>query len=331
MAYSYDRRTATSLDERVDAIYRELASAPPGYERVQLGEVQGDPILLFRPLAVDPSWPRALVVAGCHGDEPAGVYAVLRALQQPDILGPAQLSFIPLVNPTGLRRGQRWNWLGEDPNRGYVHTEWTPAKGPSAEGTVLMAHRDLLLGLSADAFLTLHEDHSADGFFIHTFCNRRVPITDEMRQIASRDLGFEPADLIERYGGIVRYGLIFNSCHGSLEDYLWHAGVPVTLCGETPGRGEFPKRVACGEQWIRALASFVSRGRTAARRKKLPRSVLISATVQFKYNGELVVAKVERTHWLGGDQMSYIWRTTDGQQVETVGLPDDLVVLDKGR
>jgi hypothetical protein len=71
--------------------------------------------------------------------------------------------------------------------------------------------------------------------------------------------------------------------------------------------------------------------RSAARRKKLPRSVLISATVQFKHDGKLVVANVERSEWLGGERMLYHWKTTDGQRITTEGLPDDLVVLDKGR
>jgi len=66
-------------------------------------------------------------------------------------------------------------------------------------------------------------------------------------------------------------------------------------------------------------------------RKKLPRSVLISAVVQFRHEGKLVAATVERTNWLGGDQMMYYWKTSDGRRIETLGLPDDLVVLDKGR
>ena len=69
----------------------------------------------------------------------------------------------------------------------------------------------------------------------------------------------------------------------------------------------------------------------AARRRKLPKSVLISAVVQFRHEGRLVVATVERTNWLGGDQMMYYWKTQDGRRIETLGLPDDLVVLDKGR
>jgi hypothetical protein len=65
-------------------------------------------------------------------------------------------------------------------------------------------------------------------------------------------------------------------------------------------------------------------------RRKLPKSVLISAVVQFRHEGKLVTATVERTNWLGGDRMMYYWRTSDGRRIETLGLPDDLVVLDKG-
>lgn len=68
-----------------------------------------------------------------------------------------------------------------------------------------------------------------------------------------------------------------------------------------------------------------------ARRRKLPRSVLITATVTFRHEGKPVVATVERTNWLGGKQMMYYWRTSEGRRIETLGLPEDLVVLDKGR
>lgn len=71
--------------------------------------------------------------------------------------------------------------------------------------------------------------------------------------------------------------------------------------------------------------------RQAKRRKKLPKNVLISATVRFKHEGRLVTVTVERTKWLGGDKMLYYWRTADGKRVETVGVPDDVEVLDPGR
>lgn len=67
-----------------------------------------------------------------------------------------------------------------------------------------------------------------------------------------------------------------------------------------------------------------------SRRRKLPRSVLITATVQFRHEGRLVIATVERSEWKGGDKMLYHWKTSDGRKVTTLGLPDDLVVLDKG-
>jgi len=71
--------------------------------------------------------------------------------------------------------------------------------------------------------------------------------------------------------------------------------------------------------------------RLQARRKKLPKNVLITATVRFRHEGRLVTVKVERTKWLGGDKMLYYWRTLDGQRLETVGIPDDVEVLDPGR
>jgi len=68
-----------------------------------------------------------------------------------------------------------------------------------------------------------------------------------------------------------------------------------------------------------------------SRRRKLPKSVLITATVQFRHEGKLVTATVDRTDWKGGDKMVYHWKTSDGRKIETLGLPEDLVVLDKGR
>jgi len=72
-------------------------------------------------------YPAYLVVAGTHGDEAAGVEAVLYSIEQilqlvekdPSVLVGKRLCFAPLHNPDGFAENQRENGAGVDLNRNF--------------------------------------------------------------------------------------------------------------------------------------------------------------------------------------------------------------------
>lgn len=62
-----------------------------------------------------------LVSGGVHGEEPAGVYTILRLLENDilDFLGDFRFLIFPCVNPYGFERGYRFNPDGVDVNRNF--------------------------------------------------------------------------------------------------------------------------------------------------------------------------------------------------------------------
>ncbi len=98
--------------------------------------------------------------AGVHGDEPAGVIALL-ALAENDALD-HRFSYRvwPCLNPTGFDAGTRENCDGVDINRAFARAGSSPEAG-----AVIMANRDRRFQLALD----LHEDDEAAGFYCYAY------------------------------------------------------------------------------------------------------------------------------------------------------------------
>lgn len=62
-----------------------------------------------------------LISAGVHGEEPAGVYALLKFLREEvsDFLGDYRFLVFPCINPFGFEHGHRFNPYGIDINRHF--------------------------------------------------------------------------------------------------------------------------------------------------------------------------------------------------------------------
>lgn len=88
-----------------------------------------------------------------------------------------------------------------------------------------------------------------------------------------------------------------------------------------PDDGSPPMAMAPTKKAIEAKPKKVKRG--PGKRKKPS----IDAIVTFKHNGKSVVAKVKRSVWTGGDEMDYVWMTSDGKEIKTTGVPKDYDVL----
>lgn len=226
-----------------------------GFLVQKLGVVEKDPILLLT-LKQFVKGPNLLIAAGFHGEEPAGCGGVLRFLETApqELINRANLSFLPLVNPTGFRFGIRVNYWGEDPNRGFCHTK-SGRPEPSKEGLILMKHLSILRSLAKDGFLSLHEDVEQSQFYIYTFENANAPgpFSETLRSEEAKFFSPYPDGILE--GGLVRNGIIFRHCNSSFEDLLFHEGVHRTACTETPGLFDINKRV---EVNARIIATFVT-------------------------------------------------------------------------
>jgi hypothetical protein len=103
---------------------------------------------------------RLAIFAGIHGDEPAGVHAVidlLRALEADPWFGRAyRIHIYPLCNPTGFEDGTRHSRSGLDLNREF----WQG----SLEPEVAIIERELLAH-KFHGIISLHSDDTSDGLY----------------------------------------------------------------------------------------------------------------------------------------------------------------------
>lgn len=131
-----------------------------------LGFSGGEPLMLYQRKPALPHTLRRLVVAGFHGEEPAGVWGCLRFLQQnhpPDFMHCA-FSLLPLVNAFGFSHGCRGNDQGHDTNRGFSRRLLL-----TREGRLLMSHAALLREAGTSGTMSCHEDLSAHHAYLYTY------------------------------------------------------------------------------------------------------------------------------------------------------------------
>lgn len=106
------------------------------------------------------------ISAGIHGDEPAGVEAVIRFLrdisQGSPVIRSVDITLFPCNNPHGYEAGQRTNGNGNDLNREFRK------RRPDEE--VFLIKR-ALAGRSFDLSLELHEDVDTTGFYLYELKN----------------------------------------------------------------------------------------------------------------------------------------------------------------
>ncbi len=136
-----------SLRATHDARVREVAAvgAPRTLLCVELG---------------DSSQPCVYLSAGVHGDEPAGIVALLLAVENRELDTRFSYRIWPCMNPTGFEARTRESVDGLDINRTFGRGGGSPeAKA------IVMANRDRKYVLAAD----LHEDDEAGGFYAYAY------------------------------------------------------------------------------------------------------------------------------------------------------------------
>lgn len=103
---------------------------------------------------------RLAIFAGVHGDEPAGVEALVDLLQHieenPILFRAYRIHIYPLCNPTGFEDGTRHSRAGLDLNREFWRGSFQPE--------VALLERELLTH-KFDAILSLHSDDTSDGLY----------------------------------------------------------------------------------------------------------------------------------------------------------------------
>ena len=216
-----------------------------------LGEVDRYPIWYIRNQDGYTNRPRLLIVAGFHGEERAGPIALMQWLEtfDPNLYKKVNLSFIPIINPVGFNKNQRYNDKEEKNNCGFCHPE--SGDRPSEEGIILLKNSQLLKGSSKHGFLSLHEDIPAKKFYLYTFEREAEPtlfthtLRDVLGSFFQEPLHGETVttDADGGKGVLVQDGIVYKLCDGSFEDWLFHEGTIRAAVTETPGTYPLKVRV----------------------------------------------------------------------------------------
>ena len=141
-----------------DVVARRLRGGNSDFVSVgALGEAGGLPLLGAKIGHRFSGRQSVLMTGGVHGDEPAGVEALLQFIEGPIKAYLDRFFFFVLrcVNPSGYAVGTRENASGKDINRAMSDDE-------VAESVLL---RRFIAGRQFDLFFDLHEDYEATGFY----------------------------------------------------------------------------------------------------------------------------------------------------------------------
>ncbi|MBM3239617.1 M14 family metallocarboxypeptidase [Candidatus Poribacteria bacterium] len=196
---------------------------------------------------------RICLAAGIHGDEPAGVEAMLTFLENfheyAALLEGIEVIILPCDNPFGYERNIRSNADGLDLNQQFQDSNRTPE--------ILMIKK-AIGQRSFDMSLDFHEDVESEGFYLW---ERKFPtplfppvdggmkggsIGDAVIQKMAQEYPIERKSQIEGFPN--RQGVIFLDKRPlekgwTLEHYLFQNGTKYCLTLETPVNMPLQKRV----------------------------------------------------------------------------------------
>lgn len=230
-----------------------------------LGTIEENPIIILSKNKVGDCL-NILVAAGFHGDEPAGCFGILHFLKHVSrsTLSKINLSFLPLVNPTGFKINRHENYYGENPNRGFC--QQNNSEILSAEGKILLNNIQMLKLLAKDGFVSLHEDTDKEDFYLYTFENSNAPglFSESLRNDLAKFFKQHKNGSLYAKDEVINNGIIFRYDDGSFEDFLAKEGVPYTACTEAPGLCDLEMRTKANASIIDAFINFsIYRGQTS--------------------------------------------------------------------
>ncbi|MFA5942606.1 MAG: succinylglutamate desuccinylase/aspartoacylase family protein [Candidatus Paceibacterota bacterium] len=192
--------------------------------------------------------PTLMIMAGCHGEEPAPPLALFknyRLIAEAAEKYRVNVIIYPLVNPWGFSRDKRFNRQGLSCNTNWIHPD---RMSPTKEIAVIKKD---MKKYAPKIFISMHEDSDTKGsFYFYSFGDR----TYEKYLLQAGKNHFPilkdgPFDGLE-----VKKGAVYELHDGTAEDYMSHRGRSTfSCCTETPLVQPVSKRIQCNTSWILEL------------------------------------------------------------------------------
>lgn len=187
--------------------------------------------------------PLLVLMAGCHGEEPAPVVTLFKNYKlfwkQAKRLK-VNLIIYPLINPWGFDRNIRCDRIGINCNRTKVHEK---TESVAIETKTLIKD---LQRLKPKIFASLHEDDETEKeFYLYSFGDRKYekPLVEVSKKHFPILKDGKHTTLYDKFKA--KNGVVYNKYDGSIEDFIFHQGAKFSCCTETPSPQPLSKRIKC--------------------------------------------------------------------------------------
>jgi hypothetical protein len=227
-----------------------------GFTSHVLGHTQKKPIYLLERPSTKVFAKNILIASGFHGEEPAGPWGLLHALESvpTSMLDTVNISVLPLVNISGFSLGQRLNHKYENPNRGYLPL--LDGVDAGEEARVLLHHEVILTDLGRDGVLSCHEDLANSCAYIYANERNNTPsaLALKLRDSHAQFFPLHPDGLVDNCK--IKDGIVFNHLDSSFEAWLLQCGASVSYCTETPGLADFETRILANATMMKTFIEY---------------------------------------------------------------------------
>ena len=191
--------------------------------------------------------PTLMIMAGCHGEEPAPPLAIFKNYRQiAEAANKYRVNLViyPLVNPWGFSRNKRFNRDSLSCNTNWIHTDKVrPAKEIGVIKKDIKKHKP-------NTFISMHEDsETKDCFYFYSFGDRKYE-----KYIVQAGKKHFPILKNGSFGDLnVKNGAVYEFHDGTAEDFMSHRECVFSCCTETPLLQPISRRIKCNTDWILEL------------------------------------------------------------------------------
>lgn len=226
------------MERRYEDIVKRLKNINYSYMNMyELWNTNYGPIYSINLKSKSESPIKIFLTAGVHGDEPAGVEAVVKFLEADNskLLEHFEFLIIPCLNPYGYSHNVRWNSEGIDINRTFEDNL-------SIEAVLI---KTLLADKQLDIFIDFHEDWEYRGFYLFEISKNGNELGKEIINKIGSTCEIKKDEVID--GFINNNGVIKLDCEEfgerALALYLSNHHIQHSITLETPTQWDFDKRV----------------------------------------------------------------------------------------